>query len=169
MQCKWAEELYWSFQYHGIWAAWLEKQLHTPKCTHHGKWYTLRFDNQSDGFPVSLQTMWAEETAAEGTWRMGTCLDGTEWETHSRTESFMLRFPVYCLRSVVHLRHENLNIAMIPWWGAGCFCRALSEILLLFWAWQLVRAGAKDVPLESKVFSTFFSVWKDSVFFSFNA
>lgn len=109
MQCKWAEELYWSFQYHGIWAAWLEKQLHTPKCTHHGKWYTLRFDNQSDGFPVSLQTMWAEETAAEGTWRMGTCLDGTEWETHSRTESFMLRFPVYCLRSVVHLRHENLN------------------------------------------------------------
>lgn len=81
---------------------------------------------------------------------------------HSRTVCCMQRFPVYCLRSIVHLRHETLTMTMIPWPGAGWLCRAIPEILQISRAWLLVRV--KDVPLQSKVFSTFFSVWKDSCF-----
>lgn len=39
-------------------------------------------------------------------------------------------------------------------------CRAVLEILLLSRAWQLVRAGVRLVPLQSKIFFTFFSGWK---------
>lgn len=65
----------------------------------------------------------------------------------------------------MHLRHKNLTMAIIPWPGAGWLCRAIwrssLEILLDSRAWQLVRV---NVPLQSKIFSTFFSVWKDSFF-----
>lgn len=92
------------------------ESMHSLECIWWGrievKFCLTQATNPMDS--LSLQLVWAEESAAEGTWRMDICLIGTECETRSRTVSCMLRFPVYCLKSIVHLRHENLNITMIP-------------------------------------------------------
>lgn len=115
--------------------------------------WRLNFEsgNQSDVFPVSLQVMWTEESAAEGTWRMDISLAGV-WNTPELCPACW----VPCLLSEEHRApwHENLNTTM----SLGCAGISLRSY------WQLVRAGVKDAPSQSKVFPAFSVFGKTMVY-----
>lgn len=122
-------------------------------------WWVSRIATGSVSRRVSS---WRHQENGLVQYSMNTCLVGSECATHSVTVSYMLKFPIYWLGEVVHLRHEKLNIRIISWWGAGWLCRGVSDILLVSRAWQPGRVGSFTCP-QSFPGSFLFSIFGKTV------